>query len=280
LGKVLGEGEFGRVFEVLSFDQSHRYKQQDQQQQQQQDDDDNNDDDNNNSVSSSTSWPSSSLVVRPEQLQGVDDPTVRPITIAPKFGRFLDPTISSLQDDEDDDDDDDDKRLDDEDRRRLDDRRRCLVETAIRDGRPRYAVKIVRTDLPTDEKRFLAAMDMASELMFLSALSHPNVVRVYGVMGYIGRPHNFGIVMDRLYRNLREAIREWAKQQQQQRQHRRKRRLDNLFRRFNRALCSCRSTNAVVVPETGTTSSSPTRPDDDLFVERVRAVYDIVRAMR
>jgi serine/threonine protein kinase len=163
-----------------------------------------------------------------------------------------------LGDDSSIDDDDEDFQL------QLEDRRKYLVHTVTRDGQPRYAIKMVRNDLSSKEKMFMATIDMTCELQFVSHLSHPNIIKVRGVMGYVGRPYNFGIIMDRLSCTLSEKVHEWSQQKQQ--------RSSGVASTFKRSWC--RLCNAIV-PEP---FMSPII--DDLFLERAIAVYDIARAMR
>ena len=236
----------------------------------QQEDADNDDDTTTASASTSSSWPSTSLIEAPKcnQKKEEDDdndddddaikPSFRSTLVIPKCGRFLDPTISSLGDDSSIDEDDEDERLE------LEDRRKYLIHTAMRDGRSRYAIKMVRNDITSDkEKLFMATIDMACELQFLSHLSHPNIIKVRGIMGCVGRPHNFGIIMDRLSCTLSENIQQWSRQQEQSSG------VSSTFKRSWCRLCN------FIVPEP---FISPII--DDLFIERAIAVYDIARAMR
>eukprot|EP00535_Pseudo-nitzschia_heimii_P004855 CAMPEP_0197186344 /NCGR_PEP_ID=MMETSP1423-20130617/13743_1 /TAXON_ID=476441 /ORGANISM="Pseudo-nitzschia heimii, Strain UNC1101" /LENGTH=691 /DNA_ID=CAMNT_0042637625 /DNA_START=61 /DNA_END=2136 /DNA_ORIENTATION=+ len=74
-----------------------------------------------------------------------------------------------------------------------------------------YAVKLVRQDIDSEYKKNAAVADMAAEARILSALSHPNIISVRGVLGYIQRPGNYGIIMDKLRSTLKEQIHEWSK---------------------------------------------------------------------
>lgn len=85
--------------------------------------------------------------------------------------------------------------------------RLTIKELSYRNGRARYAVKRVREDLQ-GERRIDAAMDLAAEAMFLSSLSHPNIVRLRGAAGLPGHP-DFMVVMDRLYLTLEQKIEIW-----------------------------------------------------------------------
>ncbi|VEU40475.1 unnamed protein product [Pseudo-nitzschia multistriata] len=74
-----------------------------------------------------------------------------------------------------------------------------------------YAVKVVRDDIATERKKRVAAADMATEAKILSALSHPNIMRIRGIMGYIERPGNYGIIMDKLRSTLQDQVKTWAR---------------------------------------------------------------------
>jgi len=74
-----------------------------------------------------------------------------------------------------------------------------------------YVVKVVRYDIQSERKKRVAAADMAAEAKLLSALSHRNIIAVRGIMGYIERPGNYGIIMDKLRSTLQDQIHEWAK---------------------------------------------------------------------
>lgn len=89
----------------------------------------------------------------------------------------------------------------------LDKSRIAMKEMSFRDGKGRYAVKRVREDLQGEQMVF-AAMDLATEAMFLSTLSHPNIVRLRGAAGVPGHP-SFMVIMDRLYLTMDEKIQIW-----------------------------------------------------------------------
>jgi serine/threonine protein kinase len=74
-----------------------------------------------------------------------------------------------------------------------------------------YAVKLVREDIPSDKKKRVAVVDMASEAKLLSALSHPNIIQIRGILGYVERPDGrYGIIMDKLRLTLQEQIQTWS----------------------------------------------------------------------
>ena len=74
-----------------------------------------------------------------------------------------------------------------------------------------YVVKMVRNDIPHERQKRVAAADMATEAKLLSALHHPNIMTIRGIMGYIEQPGNYGIIMDKLKATLQDQILEWAK---------------------------------------------------------------------
>ena len=74
-----------------------------------------------------------------------------------------------------------------------------------------YAIKVVRDDIATERKKHVAATDMATEAKMLLALSHPNIIRIQGIMGYIERPGKYGIIMNKLRSTLQEQIQTWVK---------------------------------------------------------------------
>jgi serine/threonine protein kinase len=84
-------------------------------------------------------------------------------------------------------------------------------DTENNDNFDGYAVKLVREDIPSDKKKRVAAVDMASEAKLLSALSHKNIIRIRGILGYVERPNGrYGIIMDKLRSTLQEQIQTWS----------------------------------------------------------------------
>jgi serine/threonine protein kinase len=83
-----------------------------------------------------------------------------------------------------------------------------LIHHVRRCGQFRYAIKRLRMDLDQDQDKLMAAMiDMAREAKLMSALLHPNVVRMRAIMGVPGtQSDNVGIIVDRLNETLREKI--------------------------------------------------------------------------
>ena len=75
-------------------------------------------------------------------------------------------------------------------------------------GEARYVIKIISPHIVENEfKKFLqAAMDMATETYFLSALNHPNILKMRAVgQGDMFSPSYF-LVLDRLYDTLSDRI--------------------------------------------------------------------------
>jgi len=134
-----------------------------------------------------------------------------------------------------------------------------------------YAVKLVRQDMLSDTKKCRAAVDMASEAKILSALSHPNIIRIRGVLGYIERPGQYGIIMDKLRGTLQGQIQVWSKQNQE----------ENL----SKAAPSPKPTLIERVPHWMCTHNDKSRlltlkKQSAFWGERIDAVYDVAQAMR
>jgi serine/threonine protein kinase len=89
--------------------------------------------------------------------------------------------------------------------------RKLIARRCMRNGQARYAAKRVRGDL--DE--FLEArgrIDLAIEVKFLHALSHPNIVKMRGVFQTDDPFHpDYFLVMDRLSGTLKERVVEWKR---------------------------------------------------------------------
>jgi len=261
LGKdELGKGEFGVVYEILSFQRSPALP------------DDNEDETSSSSSSYSHSWPTSSLVVSPTSGSTKEGTAgsiqTSTLTVPACYGFFVDPTVSSL-DDEDQDDFGYNTNSNTDDQSCMEEPRHHLIRNAIRNGQPRYALKFVRNDLK-DWKACMAATDLACEAKFLSALCHPNVIKLRGIVGYAGRPHNFGIILDRLSCTLQDKIDQWAKSRHYHRVSLRWMPQPNLlFRTLLSPWCQLCKRNMRTSPFS-----------DRLFEQRVLAVYDVARAMK
>lgn len=85
-------------------------------------------------------------------------------------------------------------------------------------GDARYAVKYLTKEVREDPDLFRkGVIDLTVEALFLSSLSHPNILRIRGVassdLNAFGRPEGYFIVMDRLYDILDQRIEKWATQE-------------------------------------------------------------------
>eukprot|EP00980_Cylindrotheca_fusiformis_P021914 scaffold8747_cov96-Cylindrotheca_fusiformis.AAC.9 len=77
----------------------------------------------------------------------------------------------------------------------------------VRQGRPRYAMKRLREDLPQD-KLLNAITDLAAEAKFMSSIRHPNICKMRGTVSQPGK-RDFAIVMDYLLQPLSRRMDEW-----------------------------------------------------------------------
>jgi serine/threonine protein kinase len=118
-----------------------------------------------------------------------------------------------------------------------------------RNGRPRYAVKRLREELH-GENLLEASFDLAVEAKFLSSIQHPNIVKIRATVERPGSP-NFMIIMDALNMTLRDKLEQWKEVH--------KKHPKSIF-----GFLTQRSQTAM----------------DDVFADKLLAVYDIARAMR
>jgi len=134
-----------------------------------------------------------------------------------------------------------------------------------------YAVKLVRLDIVNERKKNVAVADMATEARILSALCHPNIMRIRGVMGYIERPGSFGIIMDKLRSTLQEQIQCWAKVTSE----------DNVPRAApgNHPILEY-APEWLLVLQTEKEKQRKLFRQTEFFVERMEAVYDISEAFK
>jgi hypothetical protein len=123
----------------------------------------------------------------------------------PQYGFFWKPTASSLGTDEEQID-----RLDPDPDKLERQRPDIINQVLLIDGKPLDAVKLVQPDL-SNRKIGLATMEMDCEMTLLSALIHPNIIKVHAVFG----SYDFGIIMDRMGGTLQEKILDWARGRQQ-----------------------------------------------------------------
>jgi len=90
--------------------------------------------------------------------------------------------------------------------------RQHMAQHVRRNGDARYAVKRLHRDL-SDLERTRGMIDMAIEAKFLSAVWHPNIVKMRGIASGPSLSTEFFIVMDRLYGTLADKIQEWRNSQ-------------------------------------------------------------------
>mmetsp|Transcript_13710 Transcript_13710/g.27369 ORF Transcript_13710/g.27369 Transcript_13710/m.27369 type:complete len:378 (+) Transcript_13710:33-1166(+) len=76
----------------------------------------------------------------------------------------------------------------------------------------RYAVKMLNTELPKDQK-ILGMTDLSNEAVFLSAISHANIIKMRGMSTSKSESMGFFIVLDRLYDTLEEKVYKWNNKQ-------------------------------------------------------------------
>jgi serine/threonine protein kinase len=127
--------------------------------------------------------------------------------------------------------------------------RRC-----IRNGDARYAVKRLKKDLD-DFQTARGRIDLAIEVRYLHALSHPNIVKMRGVFK-TDDPFDpdFFFVMDRLYGTLEDRFVEWRA----------------TMKKNKRGLL-----RNMLARKTGKADSSK-----DLLIDRLVVAYDIAAAFR
>jgi len=101
-------------------------------------------------------------------------------------------------------------KLNDEDPSGIQVKHRMVMITK-RDGYSRYAVKRIRDDLLDNPQwKIEAVSDLACEAKFLQSLKHPNIVCMRGTIGEPGTP-DFGLVLDCLKEILSDKLVVWKK---------------------------------------------------------------------
>lgn len=90
--------------------------------------------------------------------------------------------------------------------------RQHMTEHARRNGDARYAVKRLHRDL-SDLELARGMIDMAIEAKILSAVWHPNIIKMRGIASGPTLHRDFFIVMDRLYGTLTDKMDQWRKDQ-------------------------------------------------------------------
>lgn len=196
-GEILGEGEYSTVREITSFDVPescpicvihHGFK-----------DEREEPEDMNNNEETQADGVQKQIKVSFEGIQSLEagiindsfDMALHP----PKEVAVSDLDMESFKDDHD--------EFDAEDTAN----RGFMKHHCLRDGVARYAIKQLKGSL-TGTKLADGAIDLAIEAKFLSALSHPNIIRLCGTGGRRGHPQAF-IILDRLYDTLAVKISKW-----------------------------------------------------------------------
>eukprot|EP00538_Stauroneis_constricta_P006179 CAMPEP_0119547084 /NCGR_PEP_ID=MMETSP1352-20130426/1304_1 /TAXON_ID=265584 /ORGANISM="Stauroneis constricta, Strain CCMP1120" /LENGTH=735 /DNA_ID=CAMNT_0007591921 /DNA_START=81 /DNA_END=2288 /DNA_ORIENTATION=- len=144
-----------------------------------------------------------------------------------------------------------------------------MSKHCLRFGKPRYAIKQLRPELKsragskTDDTLLEASIDLACEAKYLSTISHPNIVRIRGIVGQPGTP-NFGIIMDCLQMTLADKLEHWNREEEGQMKKRSK--LSGLMQRvFRSQNKKSAQSNAVL---------------DDIMSDKLLSIFDVARAMR
>ncbi len=83
-----------------------------------------------------------------------------------------------------------------------------MKDHCLRNGEARYAVKRIRHDLVGEEQITDAAIDLAREAEFLAGLSHPNIIKIRGTSNIPGHP-KYCLILDRLYDTLEVQMIKW-----------------------------------------------------------------------
>jgi serine/threonine protein kinase len=98
--------------------------------------------------------------------------------------------------------------LEDEPHYDVGDARQLMKDRARRNGDARYAIKRVKETMKGVTK-VQAMIDLAVEATYLSALSHPNIVKMRATSDSKMVSRSFFIVMDRLYDTLAVRLKAW-----------------------------------------------------------------------
>jgi serine/threonine protein kinase len=83
----------------------------------------------------------------------------------------------------------------------------------VREGAPRFALKRVKSDTEGTSPLWMlgATLDLAKEAKFLASLNHPNIIKMRGTMGKPGHT-DFAIVLDRMVTTLDKTIDQWKRE--------------------------------------------------------------------
>jgi serine/threonine protein kinase len=85
-----------------------------------------------------------------------------------------------------------------------------MSERCTRNGDARYAVKFLLLADATRAERVQARLDLAIEVNFLHALSHPHIIKMRGLFKSETPFHpDYFFVMDRLFGTLEDKTKEW-----------------------------------------------------------------------
>jgi serine/threonine protein kinase len=77
-------------------------------------------------------------------------------------------------------------------------------------GDSRYALKTLRRDVVNDEERLVLGLcDLAVEVRFLSALTHPHIIKLRAVSSASEYSSDFFLILDRLYDTLAKRLLQW-----------------------------------------------------------------------
>ena len=80
-------------------------------------------------------------------------------------------------------------------------------------GDARYAVKVLSPEVTQDVALYIQGMvDMAVETRFLSAIEHPNIIKLRALAKVQAFDESYFIVMDRLYDTLEARLKQWKSQ--------------------------------------------------------------------
>jgi len=92
--------------------------------------------------------------------------------------------------------------------------RAFIAEHCLRHGGDaRYAVKVLSPEVIQDVALYIQGMvDMAVETRFLSAIEHPNIIKLRALAKVQAFDERYFIVMDRLYDTLEARLKQWKTQ--------------------------------------------------------------------
>jgi hypothetical protein len=197
----------------------------------------------------------------------------RGVSFAEDDTKLEDDDYSTVSTNDDDDDDDEwslsgpeDALLEDHPDGEVDFLKGYMSQHCFRAGRTRYAVKRLHLDLSRQpenqqqQKQLEAALDLAGEAKFMASLNHPNICKMRGTIGQPGS-FDFMIVMDCLQMTLREKMDTWQDKGRQD-----SNKLGGLFDFWKKRSSSHTHNKAL--------------EEEDVFADKLLAVYDIARAMR